>query len=425
MISCMFTLAFLNTKQNWSQKHLLLYALPTFFIALAETGMAYIFPLIMVKSGVSNTLMGLILGLGAFIGMFTDILFPRILGLKGWKAQLLVAIAIAFLFPLFTLGALATTTILFFVVATLSWYIYYELLMISQRSFVVADDQTRVYTKDWGYIYFTYLFAGIAGPIIAQSLDVISTENALFTIIFFTFLSLLFAVFASGVIKNNPHGKESVDIKAKPSYLLEFKYFNIFSAKIFPVMVVSVVLLFLEEMFWNFGALLGDSLNIGTGLNWLVITLFTIPMLLGALILSRYPIKTGKKKLALIGTFCAGLFLSLSYLTDNLTLMLLIVFATGVALSFSLPLNDAVFSDYQKRSGHSALYLISLIRLTAGIAYLLEPITAGFLSDIFGYKTTFAIVGVGVAAISLVLFLFTPKKIHLPQTKLRELWSQS
>ncbi len=414
----MHTLALISSQRTWSHRHLLLYCFPTFFIALAETGMAYTFPQIIVDSGVSNTIMGLIFGIGAFLGIFTDVIFPRVLKLKGWKAQFLVSIGLAFSFPLLTLGGIATGGIALFFVATVSWYIFYELMMISQRSFVVGDDKSKAYSKDWGYIYFTYLVAGIAGPIIVQSISAISMTNALLAIMAFTLVAFIFAIFAAWIIKERPTAKQDLSLEVHPPLISEFRYFHLFTSKLFPVMLVAVTVLFIEEMFWNFGALLGESLNIVEGLNWLIITLFSVPMLIGPFVLSRFPILTGKKRLSLLGLFLAGSVLSLAYVIEYLPLLFVIIFATGIALSFAMPLNDAVFSDYQKRSGRSGLYLISLIRITACTAYFFEPIIAGILSDLLGYKTTFAIVGLVTAVIAALLLLITPKKIHLPQKEL-------
>jgi predicted MFS family arabinose efflux permease len=74
-----------------------------------------------------------------------------------------------------------------------------------------------------------------------------------------------------------------------------------------------------------------------------------------------------------------------------------------------------------KRAGHSQIYLLSLLRVNHSAAYLVAPVVSGILSDAMGYKSTFATIGLGAAIIALILFIITPKKIHLPQAALHEL----
>ena len=417
----MRTLALLGSEATWGKRHLLLFCLPLFFIAMAETGMNFIFPLIVVKNGISNTALGLIMGFSALIAIGADMIFPQIRQLKHWKALLLCGIVLALFFPLLTLGGVITGTVVLFLAASISWFIFYELIMMSQQAFVVGDDKAKAYSKDWGIIYFAYASASIAGPIIAKTLDAVNTNLALLTMLLFIFFALMFAGLAAFLIQDH-HRLKKVEPPVSPvTYRSEITIFKLFSKRLLPLMVLTTIAFLIEESFWNFGALLGDSLQIPKSLNWIILIIFAVPMLVGPLILSRFSISAGKKHLAIAAVFFSGAMLALSFFIESIPLLLASFFLTGIFLSFSGPLSDASESDYLKRLGHSQFYLLSLIRVNQSVAYLLAPVLSGILADLLGYKSMFATLGLTSAVIALILLLVTPKKIHMPQAALHQL----
>lgn len=418
------TLHFAKGKSVWGRYHLLLFCIPLFFIAMAETGMNFIFPLIVVQNGISNTVLGLMMGLSALVAIGVDVIFPKIKRLKTWKALLLTGIILASLFPILIWAGITTGIAAMFLFASFSWYVFYELIMMSQQEFVVGDDKNGTYSKDWGIIYFAYASASIAGPIIIQSIDAVSTDFALAAVLLMIFFSFIFAILAAFLVKDHHRLERTVRVEPEASHHSRFSYlsyFKLFSTRLFPMMILTAIAFFIEESFWNFGALLGDSLHIPEVLNWIVLIIFAVPMLIGPIILARKPVVIGKKRLAMRAVFLAGSVLGTMFFIHSVPLLLVVFFFTGVFLSFCGPLSDATFSDYLKRSGHSQFYLLSFMRVNQSIAYLLAPVLSGVLSDALGYKSTFGTLGVSAAIIAVVLFITTPKKIHLPQNALQEL----
>jgi MFS family permease len=89
-------------------------------------------------------------------------------------------------------------------------------------------------------------------------------------------------------------------------------------------------------------------------------------------------------------------------------------------MSLCWPLDDAIFSDLQKRLGKHGLHLIGLSQASYSVAYIIAPTFMGFLADKVGYNSSFAIIGIIAAAIGIFLLIITPRKLRMPQKELSQ-----
>jgi predicted MFS family arabinose efflux permease len=400
---------------------MLLYCLPLLLILTAETAMAYIFPILVVDSGLTNTQLGLILGLSAFTAICFDFLLPILLKNKSWRFQFILGISLAFLFPLLTSLSIAIKIPFFFLLASLFWYIYYELLLFSQQNFVVSQTKNHNYSHDWGIIFLITQISWIIGPIISAVLLEKSSFVAINAVIIITFLSLLVSLFTLKKIKGIKNINTTENFTINFSALAQFNLYKTYLKPLFPVMVLAFTINFLGEMFWNMGGLLGQTEQTHPGLSWLIINMYCLPLLIGPLVLTKIKINHHKKKLAIVGLLLSGITLSFLMAANSFVTILIIIFLTGVFISFSSPLNEAVFSDLLSRSPQSKIYLLSLIRIIYSVSCMFSPIITGFLADQLGYKSMFGTMGIAATLIAIMLLISTPLKIKLPQNKIKSL----
>lgn len=68
--------------------------------------------------------------------------------------------------------------------------------------------------------------------------------------------------------------------------------------------------------------------------------------------------------------------------------------------------------------------MLGLSSSTISLAYIVGPAIAGWVASMVGERMTFAVLGLGVALISLILLIVTPKKIKLPQSEI-ETWDRT
>lgn len=397
---------------------LILFSFPLFFILLADSIMSYLFPIVVESSMGSNTWMGIILALSSVCGILCDFIFPQLLRGKSWKFQLGAGILIAILFPIFlNLGAV-WSSVYFFIAATLIWGIYFELLQFSQQSFVVSEQKKNEFSRDWGVLFLIWQMSAITGPLIASFLLTKTKLISTLTINSIQFVSLGLLFF---IMIRLPHKtiKHQSRIQQSLQMIKEISIWNLLTHRIWPVMLSSILITFVMASFWTIGGLYGLSLFGDSGHDWFILVIFGIPMVLGSVLLSKLKIQTKKKKYVHIALFLAGISLASLFVTGgSLLLVLLAIFSCGFFLSIAAPLNEAVYSDLLERGGKSRMHLLGIAKSNFSLAYILAPLTTGWMADKLGYSTTFGFVGLVVLIISILLFLSTPRKLKLPQKKL-------
>ncbi len=396
------------------------YSLPVFFLLLADSAMSYIFPIVVETNVNSNTILGVIMALSSVAGLISDFTFPQLLKDKTWKFQLIAAIILTFFFPVSLTLGVVWSSIYLFIFGSIIWGIYWEFLNFSEQSYIIDQDKSGDYSKDWGVMYFVYQITTVIGPILGSLLIVNSLITANITISFIQVLSLFFAILLILGLPSKQFS-HSTSVKHTLKIFKEVKYWEILSRNVWPVIIVGVTISSINAVFWTIGGLFGDLL-FGRGLDWIVIVLFSAPSILGSLILTRIIIKKRKKKYSQIFLIIGCIFLSMIYFaTDSILLILLLIILASFSLSFVGPLNDAVYSDLLDRLKKGRIHLLGLDKANTSLAYIIGPLLAGFLADRISYQLTLTIVGSIGAILGIILLLSTPRKLKLPQSKMKEM----
>jgi predicted MFS family arabinose efflux permease len=87
-------------------------------------------------------------------------------------------------------------------------------------------------------------------------------------------------------------------------------------------------------------------------------------------------------------------------------------------VAVAYPMTDAVYSDLIVRLGAKREHLIGLCDSSINLAYVIGPVTAGYIAYAVGEKLTFAVIGGLTVAVSLFLLMVTPKKLKLPESEI-------
>jgi MFS family permease len=322
------------------------------------------------------------------------------------------------LFPVITnMGVLFSSAILF-LIASAVWGVYFEFLSFTQQEFIVTNESRENYSRDWSTISIFWGIGMLVGPIIGSLLIHENLLNSTVIIVTLQLVALLFVYLLTKRVKKK--NIEQKEIKEHVSIVTEFRYWLILLKKIWPVILVGLTWEFVSATFWTIGGLYGETLLGDFGLDWMVMFMFILPILPGALILGKLKIVTKKKYWSEITLMLGGLLLALIYFTGgNILAVLVLILLAGFFLALSWPLNEAVYSDLIERSGDNQLHLTSITRANVSIGYTLGPILAGFLSDSVGYGNTLAIFGTGTAIVAFILLFVTPRKLRLPQKELK------
>jgi MFS family permease len=400
----------------------LIFTLPLFFIFLADSILSYIFPIVVEQKLNSNLLMGIVMSASSVIGVVCDLSFAQLLKERTWKFQLISGIIVAVSFPIILHISELVAAFALFLLASMLWGIYYELLLFAQQEFIVTEEKTKSYSRDWGIVFGTIQLTWITGPIIGSLLlQQISVARTVIVItlqviaLIFTFILIFFTPYH--------HKVQLTKSKIKSVFNLfrELGYWKILSRAILPVLIMGIMTEIIEATFWTIGGLFGREVTGSDGFDWIIFTAFSVPLIIGSMILARLDIHHHKKLLSQLALLVCGVLLAMVYFSKSSTgLLLIIVAVSSLFFAFASPLNEAVYSDLIGRiGGDKQLHLLGLAKANSSVAYIITPIIVGFLADRTGYHSTFALVGVFAIVISVVLLVISPRKIHLPEREIK------
>lgn len=396
--------------------------LPVFFLLLADSTLAYIFPILVEGNVSSNFILGIIMAASSFAGLLCDFSFPIIFKNRTWKVQIFLAVVLSFSFLISTIFGAKFSLILLFLLGAIMWGVYYELMSFAEQNFIVHMEKKDEYSRDWSLIFLFTNITGIIGPILGASL-IGNNRTSLIVIIFLQFISLAATILCLYRFRKMDMHNHKITIIESVSAIKELKTWRILLRFVYPAVIMGVTTELVEATFWTLGGLLGQDLFKDNSLGWVPMILYSIPMIIGSFILFKLNFNVGKKRIGQILLLFSGIFLALIIPFENHTaIVCILLFTSSILGSLPPPLNEAVYSDLLKRSkGVSKGELLGLAKANSSFAYIIGPLFVGLLADNVGYVNSFGLVGVFVIFVSVILLLTTPRKLRLPQAELSEM----
>lgn len=325
------------------------------------------------------------------------------------------AIFASFAFAALLLIATKMPIIIILLGAMAAWGIYYELIAFSNHQLVATYVPAYGHSSAWGWIMMFKSIAYFLGPMLAIWLTVAGDRKLIILASSFTLMALFIALAAKR------HHDRPLEVELHHvNFAAEFRKWTALSKHVWQILVLSLTLGIIDSVFWTTGTVWNETLSQQSFWGGMLVPLYSLPSIPLGIFLAKKRILSGKKKTAEILTLAAGLALIFLAFVNSLTGILLIIFISSILLSIAFPLSEAVYSDIIARMGNQDKHLIGLSNSTFSLAYIFGPILAGFIAQFFGEQKTFAVLGLGVTAISAFLILTTPRKLKLPQTEIKE-----
>lgn len=412
---------------NWNLPHLnlekiFIFSFPLFLIYLTDSTLGYILPLVIDNTVDSNTTVGVIIALSSIAGILCDLLFPVLFRSRTWRIQIILGIVTSILFGFFVYLGIQQSLILYFILASISWGIYYEFIGFGQQNFVVDEEHKSKFSRDWGIVFFIVNITTLIGPIFASLILLDSTSNSIFII---TAIQLFSLILVFAMLLRFPHIKT---LKRKPLILQSINLFRqivfwkVYAKRILPVILLGIILEIFDAYFFIFGGLFGEKLSNSELYSWVPLVLYIAPSLLSNLLISQNPINKKKKKYSQIALLVSSLFFIPIFALANYPYMIFgLIFSGAFIMSFAPTLNEAVYSDLMHRSKLNRDELLGLAKANSSFAYIVGPLVFGVIADKFDYYLIFSLLGVIGVVIAISLLFITPRKIKLPQKELRSM----
>jgi len=382
-------------------------------ITLGDAIVSYIAPgFIQSQLNNSGTLMGLIIAISSIVGAVSDFFISKWFKRSKFGFFLRLTFIFSFGFPLCFLLFPASVPI--FIVAMIFWGIYYELIGFASSQFIVEYTKKDNNALAWGIILAFKSLGYTVGPLIAQLL--VNKSDTLPFIVAVVFI--LIGLFGFGTLqkskKIHPEPKIEKDMP-KLSFKNELKIWKVLIIGLWHVLLFTFVLSLIDSTFWTTGTVLSEQLTNKGAPAGILLVLYVVPSLFVGVFAGKISKAIGKKRAAFITALISSILLILAGLSDNVTILLVLIFLSSIFISISWPEISGAFSDYGQRLDGSRNDLIGVSGLTTNIAYIIGPVITGVLSDYIGAQKTFSVIGAITLVISLLMLFVVPKKIRLPQ----------
>lgn len=393
----------------------ILISISLFFVSVADAIISFWAPNLIQSTLGNPMIMGLIISFQSVIGFGADILFPNLLKKTRVRRLLFLALFACLLTVIALVGSAYKPFVLMFLLAMFFWGIYYELIAFAQYQFVADSVPVISRSGAWGVIGIFKSFAYFVGPLLAAVL--FSQSNWLTVLGILPFLFVAFFITAKITSKND---NEVLIVPKKVNIFLEIKHWVRLSQSVWPMIVISLFLGFIDASFWTTGAVMTTKLMHQNVLGSLFLPLYSLPPLFVGLIVAKAGIFRGKKKIAETLLLLSGFALLAMPLSDTIYWKLGVVFVAGTLLAICYPFVDGVYSDIDARLGDEKKHMIGLTSSVVNLSYMVWPIVAGFIAGIYGGEMVFSVTGFVAAIAASILLVTTPRKLRLPQTEIRE-----
>ncbi len=405
-------------KGHLNSRHILyLFCLMMLFWALFDGTVAYLVPIAITESGMSHTLMGIILGTSSVAGALFDFLLCRFFTNTYYKRLFVWMFAVCLFVPFILYKA---DTFLMFLLAMVLWGIYYDFKGIGVFNFVGKGTDFDKHAESFSliqiFLSLGYLIAPLCvGFLVAEELNWQPFALAwIFIVLSIFFFGIL--LFLSKKISVETGSTQGILNQGPRDFSTEIHLWKGIGRALFPVLFFIFLITFVDAFFWTIGPLLASELIHALGaFSGAFMAIYMFPALLTVFWVGRYSEKFGKKHGAIISFFLGACVLTLFPLAGTTAWILPLVLLAAVGLSLAVPLIQGSFADYIAETEEYEKEIEGLEDFYTNLGFIFGPMTAGFLSDQIGNLATFAALGLFAGSAVVVLSLFMPKSIDLKE----------
>lgn len=404
--------SFIQESPVWSK--VLLFSVMIFFLRIADGIISFWAPNQIQSSLGSSFWMGIVISAQSVVGFIADLLLPTLLKSAKTRLLLIWSIILSAVTSVILIGTVYFPYILLLLLAMAIWGVYYELMNFAQYQFMDDSVPTHMHAAAWGVNNIFYSLSYFLGPLVAAMVllrGFVLTES---TFIFFLIIGAYMLIYLK-IVQDAPPSKEQSEFKP----FLELKHWIILSKVIWPVIVITLVLGFIDATFWTTGAVWTEKLAKINFAGGMFLSFYQLPSVILGVVVARWGVYKGKKILSEKFMIIAGLFLMAIGISSNIAWILSMVFISSAALAICYPLLEGVFTDLVARISKEGKDIVGLTSSITNVSYIIWPPIIGLIVQQIGERFTFSYLGLLVTLTAIGLLYMTPKKLRLPQQEIK------
>lgn len=386
-----------------------------FFVFLAD-GMLSDFVPGFVQQYVGTPLgMGLIMATSSVAGLGLDLLFAQLLRYTSVKPMMLYALTGCLSFVGLLLLATWWPSVGLFVLAMVSWGLYYEFFGFSSQKFVVGIAPPSQRTAVWSVLETMRALAYAIAPLLMAGVMRHGERVSLGLV-----AGLLGVGLVVFMVTKVRYAAERVVETHRLTVWHEVGHWVVLLKHIWPAVVMGVCLTLVDAVYWTTGTVVNDMLAEEHPMGGMFLTSYMASSLVVGFVMGRWEIRSRKKRAAQILILVSGLVLTQMQLVTHWGWYLLIVLSSSLLSAMAWPLLDAVYTDLLSRMGRENVHMVGLKNASNSIAYIVGPIVGGLLAGWVGELESFKYLGWMLVVVMGGLLVLTPRKLRLPQAEIRE-----
>ena len=390
-------------------KHLILFPIAIFFWSFYDSIIAYLTPNIIESHGFTHTFIGIIIATSSIAGAIFDILLGLFLHRPHYRRIWFVVIMLCSIHP-FVLGL--STGVFGFIIAMCLWGLYYDLSNFAIFDFLGRHSPPKEHSRYSGIVTVFKSLGYFVGPLLA---GLLINEGQFFHGFSYALLFLTIS-FLILIILDHQDGRPPPappPQRRRLSLIFEFRLWRQIGRGLFPVIVFGILLNSIDANYWTIGPLLSARFPQFADFGGIFLALYELPLVFTGWLVAPLTQRFGKKRTAYYSSILSSVFL-LPFIFLRLPLILLILnFIASLLSSFAWPAIRAAWADYVSESLAQENEITAIQDLTANLGYIIGPISAGIIADLFGPVAGFGLIGLISLLVCLVLLRFTPRHIRL------------
>lgn len=389
--------------QQYGSRHSILYLLciTLFFLMLFDGILAYIVPVLITERGFSLAEMGLVIGSSSIVGAAFDFYLSKILYRTSVRRLFLALFAFCLLYVIVLYGA---STVWLFLLAMALWGIYFDLYSFITMKVVSRYTAVQEHASSFGVVQVFVILSSLVAPFIASSA---SDHN--FVPIFIVSLLALGAtaisfLFLQSSLPHKTYEGKMLQAYLPKSFVTEARLWMKLGKFLVGPLMLSFFFHLFNGLFWTLAPLypFGESENYA---NALLLTSFSLPVLLVGWFVGKVTAKYGKKKTAYASLAIGSTSMAVSSLFSQTPLLILGMLISSFFFAFSWPAINGAYADYIVESPKNEEDIEGLQDFFGNSGYVIGPIAIGFLADWIGIPATFTVFGIIGAFAGIVLLL--------------------
>jgi MFS family permease len=392
------------------RKDLFALSLMFFFWTIFDGIVSYSTPIFITQNGLSNTYMGLILATSSIGGALFDFVLVHFVRNTNFRRLFLLMFLASLIYP-FVL--FSSKLVILYIAAMVIWGIYYDLGNFGEYDFIGRRIGVSRHTDGFGIISVFSSLGYMIAPLIAGAIigAIVDFKVFLFGFVFLFISFLVYLMFlelsnGKTVLKNEIH-------RRKFSFSKEAKLWPQIAKEIWPVLFFISIINIFDAFFWTVGPSFSQSLKAINPLGSFFLTLYGFPTLIVGWFVGKLTRRFGKKKTGMFAFLLGSLVLTTTYFSFNVFFILGVVFVSSFLSAASWPAIKGAVADYIYESSNLEGHIEGLVDFSTNMGYIIGPIVAGIISDKFGNRIGFSVLGLFSALLTLLLIKFTPKKIKV------------